>query len=86
LNQTLPGSVSARVDNLTAAVSYAGLAPGFAGLYQVNLTVPANASTGNDFLTIETPGSVTSQVALSVGGLPSDATRKATERPFVRRR
>ncbi|MEO7145403.1 MAG: IPT/TIG domain-containing protein [Bryobacteraceae bacterium] len=41
-----PGSVVVLVDGAAvdpASVSYAGLAPGFAGLYQVNLQVPASA-------------------------------------------
>jgi uncharacterized protein (TIGR03437 family) len=90
LNKTQPGSVRGRVDNLTAEVAYAGLAPGLAGLYQVNLTVPTNSSAGNVFLNIETPDAITSQVALPVGvaalAADSPAPRKAVERPFVRRR
>ena len=88
LNQTTPGTVKAYVDNLEGEVSYAGLAPGLAGLYQVNVKVPDNAATGNVFLDIATPDSYTSQVALPVGpAQASDAiSRKAEERPFVRRR
>ena len=33
-------SVTATLGGIKAPVSFAGLAPGFAGLYQVNLTVP----------------------------------------------
>lgn len=35
--------VTATVGGLPASVTYAGLAPGFAGLYQVNIQVPAGA-------------------------------------------
>ncbi len=88
LNRTPPGTVSAYVDNLPAEVSYAGLAPGLAGLYQVNLKVPDNSASGNVFLDIGTPDAYTSQTALPVGAAQaSDAIlRSAGERPFVRRR
>jgi uncharacterized protein (TIGR03437 family) len=88
LNRTTPGSVKGFVDNLEAEVTYAGLAPFLAGLYQVNMKVPENASTGNVFLDIATPDAYTSQAALPVGtAIAADAIpRKATERPFVRRR
>ena len=90
LNKTLPDTVAAKVDYLDAPIAYAGLAPGFAGLYQVNLTVPANASAGNDTLNIYTGDGYTSQVALPVGAATASSDtvvpRKAEERPFVRRR
>lgn len=93
LNKTLPNSVVGYIDNLTAEVSYAGLAPGLSGLYQMNVKVPDNASTGNVFLGLTTPDGETSQVALPVGSAQasspasSPVSRNATEeRPFVRRR
>ncbi|MEO5923531.1 MAG: IPT/TIG domain-containing protein [Bryobacteraceae bacterium] len=88
LNQTSPGTVSAYVDNLPADVSYAGLAPLLSGLYQVNLKVPDDASTGNVALDIATADSYTTQVALPVGPAVAAAavSRKAEEKPFVRRR
>jgi uncharacterized protein (TIGR03437 family) len=90
LNTTLPGTVAAKVDGLDAAIAYSGLAPGFAGLYQLNLTVPANASAGNDFLEIFTGDGYTSQVALPVGTALASATlvprQAAAERTFIRRR
>jgi uncharacterized protein (TIGR03437 family) len=43
---------AARIDNLDATVTYAGLAPQLAGLYQINVTVPSGAATDNDYLDI----------------------------------
>lgn len=34
-------------DGITGVVGFSGLAPGFVGLYQVNVTVPASAPTGS---------------------------------------
>jgi uncharacterized protein (TIGR03437 family) len=39
-------TMSVLIDNITSVVSYQGLAPGFAGLYQVNVTVPASVAPG----------------------------------------
>ena len=51
-----PSSPPAKIDNPitvsigghNAAVSFAGLAPGFVGLYQVNVTVPDGIAAAND--------------------------------------
>ncbi len=45
-----------------AAVSFAGLSPGYAGLYQVNVAVPSNASTGSAV-----------PISLSIGGKTTEA-------------
>lgn len=47
---------------IPCAVSFAGLAPGFAGIYQVNLTVPTGASSGQQDLVISS-GSAASPAA-----------------------
>ena len=44
------------------SVSFSGLAPGFPGLYQINVGVPANIGTGSQPVTI-TVGGVTSQIS-----------------------
>jgi len=52
------------VGGQSATVSFSGLAPGFPGLYQVNLTVPTNISAST------TPGQ---PVVVSIGGVSSPA-------------
>ena len=47
----------------TADVGFHGLAPGFAGLYQVNVTVPPGLSPGNY------------PIAISIGGTTSKASQ-----------
>ncbi|MEP7355244.1 MAG: LamG-like jellyroll fold domain-containing protein [Acidobacteriota bacterium] len=56
--------------NLTGEVSFAGLAPGYSGLYQVNVKLPDSAAyqTLDPLLEISTSTSRTSQVRLPVGG------------------
>jgi uncharacterized protein (TIGR03437 family) len=56
------------VGGITAAVAFAGQAPGFPGINQVNITIPQNAPTGNAVpLQIQTAdGSFTSTAAATI--------------------
>jgi uncharacterized protein (TIGR03437 family) len=54
-----------RIGDLTAAVSYSGLAPGFVGLYQVNVVVPA-VPPGNQPLQISIGGVSSNTATLAV--------------------
>jgi uncharacterized protein (TIGR03437 family) len=80
------GEIAAFVDLLPAEVSYAGLAPGLAALYQVNLTVPEVRQTGDVYLDLAGPGALTSQVLLSVESTAASATPRAGAAPAHRRR
>jgi uncharacterized protein (TIGR03437 family) len=51
------------IASLSAKVSFAGLAPGFVGLYQINVQAPANLPTGNQPVQITTFGGVVSNIA-----------------------
>jgi uncharacterized protein (TIGR03437 family) len=61
-------TVTVAIGGVAATVSFAGLAPGWVGLYQVNAQVPANAPTG---------GAV--PVALSVGGAAANQVTMAVQ-------
>ncbi|MDP9171619.1 MAG: hypothetical protein M3N54_13460 [Acidobacteriota bacterium] len=60
-------TITAYVGGIAATVGYAGLAPFLAGLYQVNLTIPATATAGDNLVSISGPDSYTSQALISVG-------------------
>jgi uncharacterized protein (TIGR03437 family) len=56
-------NVGVTVGNVAAEVQFAGLAPGFAGVYQVNFRVPVNARPG------------VQDVVLTAGGAASPAAK-----------
>jgi uncharacterized protein (TIGR03437 family) len=53
-------SVSVQIGGRESTVSFAGLAPGFAGLYQINVRVPPDATPGPDVPVVVTAGGVLS--------------------------
>src|SRR5207253_3235433 len=59
-------TVTATVGGLSAPVQFAGLAPGFVGLYQVNLQIPANVAVGNSVPVILTQAGVASNTVTIV--------------------
>ena len=61
-------TVTVTIGGVTATPSFAGLAPGWVGLYQVNVQVPANAPVGDAV-----------PVALSVGGVASNQVTMAVQ-------
>jgi uncharacterized protein (TIGR03437 family) len=61
-------TITAYIGGKQATLSYAGLAPQLAGLYQVNVTVPSGLTAGENNLNIVGPDSYTSEVTISVGG------------------
>jgi uncharacterized protein (TIGR03437 family) len=64
LTSTMP---TVTIGGLVAPLNFAGLAPGFTGLYQVNAQVPASASTGDEVPVVLSVGNATSNtVTISV--------------------
>ncbi len=64
---TLPDPVKVWVDDVVVAPFFAGLAPGFAGLYQVNVTLPHQLMGGSHSLRVEVGGVSSPPVTLVVG-------------------
>jgi uncharacterized protein (TIGR03437 family) len=48
-----------RIGGLPATIAYQGMAPGFAGVYQFNVTVPAGLQNGNHRIEIDIQGKTT---------------------------
>jgi uncharacterized protein (TIGR03437 family) len=83
-------------DTLTAAINvgvagedvgtlaYSGLAPGLAGLYQINFTIPSDAPTGQDTLSVSGPDSRAEESYVPIAASGS-AQSSALPVPQVRR-
>ena len=59
-------NISVRMQGRPAAITYAGLAPGFVGLYQINVTIPAGTTAGSQFLNVLGSGAQSSQIQIPV--------------------
>ncbi len=59
------------------AVSFSGLAPGFVGLYQLNVKVPATAQLGNQFLSINTPEALNQEATIAIAAAAPGTAEKA---------
>jgi uncharacterized protein (TIGR03437 family) len=55
------------IGGVAAAVQFSGIAPGFSGLYQINVQIPAGIQTGDDVpIQIEMPGSTSDTATIAV--------------------
>ncbi len=61
----ITGSAIVTIGGQRAAVQYAGLAPGFAGLYQVNAVVPASLAAGSHNVILTVNGVTSNTVTLA---------------------
>jgi uncharacterized protein (TIGR03437 family) len=86
-NATNPST--AFIGGTEAKVSYSGLAPQLAGLYQINLTVPDGVTPGNPSLDIAGPDSYASVCLIAIAGPVSSSVAlpsyRAVPRIFSRR-
>ena len=60
-------TITAYIGGVQATVSYAGLAPQLAGLYQLNLTVPAGLTAGDHNLAIAGPDAYSTVCLIAIG-------------------
>ena len=71
------GTITATVDQIPATVTFAGLAPGFVGLYQVNVTIPSGVNSGDDYLELIGPDSDALEAGIEVGSGALDQKARA---------
>jgi len=64
---TTTHTISADIDGIAASVTFSGLAPGFAGVYQLNITIPTGLTAGDHDLEILGPDSDTLEALISIG-------------------
>ena len=88
-NATNP--ITAFIGGTEAKVGYSGLAPQLAGLYQINLTVPAGVTPGDNSLDIAGPDSYSSVCLIAIAGAPASSSAavpsyRAVPRALSRRR
>jgi uncharacterized protein (TIGR03437 family) len=74
-------TITAYIGGVQATVGYAGLAPQLAGLYQINLTVPAGLTAGDHMLDIAGPDAYSS-VCLIATGSATASSSASTATPF----
>jgi uncharacterized protein (TIGR03437 family) len=70
---TPAGTIAAFIGGVPATLGYAGLAPQLAGLYQINLTVPAGLTAGDNNLDIAGPDAVSSECLIAIAGAPASS-------------
>ena len=64
---TLVNPVFVYIDGVPATVNYQGLAPGLAGLYQINVTIPTGVTTGqSDDIAISTVDAENDQATIPI--------------------
>jgi uncharacterized protein (TIGR03437 family) len=59
-------SFGGEIGNPTATPLFAGLAPGYAGLYQVNVTIPDGAPKGNVYVSLVFGSSISNSVLIYI--------------------
>jgi uncharacterized protein (TIGR03437 family) len=64
---TTSNTFTADISGTTATVAFQGLAPGFAGLYQLNVQIPSGLSAGENSFDVGGPDSYTIEAFISIG-------------------
>ncbi len=81
----ITSQISAYIDGQPAVVTYAGLAPTLAGLYQVNVQVPSGVRSGDVYFDISGPDSYNSQAVIPIKSGTAATSAKVRRRPAIRR-
>ena len=79
-------AITADVNGTAATVTYAGLAPGEAALYQVNLVIPSGLTSGDNYLDISGPDSYTTEALISIGTTATETPAQASRSNGLERR
>jgi uncharacterized protein (TIGR03437 family) len=77
-SEVAAGSVTAAIGGVAAAVGYAGLAPGYSGLYQLNITIPAGLTAGDNYLEVSGPDSSNAQSLIPIATAGSTSGPETT--------
>jgi len=64
---TTTNTITTDIDGTAASVSFSGLAPGFAGVYQLNIAIPTGIGAGDHYLDIQGPDGFTSEAGITIG-------------------
>jgi uncharacterized protein (TIGR03437 family) len=79
-------TIDVYIGGIQATVGYSGLAPDLAGLYQINFTVPAGVTAGDNTLEIVGPDSDAAEALIPVGtALAASAASPAPQPAALRR-
>src|SRR5579872_984596 len=82
-------TIAADINGVAAPISYAGLAPGLAGLYQLNITIPSGLTAGDNTLDIGAADgtSYSAEALISIAGSSTAApqARRAMRFPLAKR-
>jgi uncharacterized protein (TIGR03437 family) len=74
-------TITAYIGGVQATVGYAGLAPQLAGLYQINLTVPAGLASGDHVLDIAGPDAYSSVCLIAIAS-PTASSPASAVTPY----
>ncbi len=83
---TTSNTFTADISGTTANIAFQGLAPGFAGLYQVNIQIPTGLTAGDNSLDIGGPDSYASEAFISIADPASSTVPAAHVRKSVHKR
>jgi uncharacterized protein (TIGR03437 family) len=77
---TASATIAVYIGGVQATVTYAGLAPQLAGLYQINLTVPSGLTAGDNNLDIAGPDAYSSECLIAIGGAAASTSVSAASK------